>query len=492
MAKGRRIFKSVSVLMMAVVLMTGPGWNTGAKALAAEGNDVNKYAAEADGDASENKADASTNKIKRQPGDWGQISEADTEYLAKCVNKDVDSVSTDDIYDGVWVAGLPDSVPATGVAWKFASDPFGGFEDRLNVYDGTTLLREGADYRVKYKNNKKADSTAEVYIVGRGNYSGTVMKTFKITEPTDTFTSNDDAVKLKASMIKKDPDVKLVYSGGKAGVADAFYVAVGKNEEADNYKELKGESIEDYRTNSVSDNAKLDYVYQVMDEVKPGSCTVIITGINGYKGTVKKKFKIAKYNISDGENVDNGISELSVDIRLEDKEVYLVKGGAKPEVEVMAGEVVLRKGVDYSVKYSGNKKVAEGDEEVKGSPCVTVTGKGCFMGSYKEYFDIADPASVSDDEVPVEEEKTEGISIAKAKVSVTASKVYDGMEQTLNPEDITVLVGGTPATFEIDPSTYTKNVNSGTGSVKIRGTGEYCGSKEVKFKIAKRKIELLN
>ena len=491
MAKGRRIFKSVSVLMIALILMTEPGWNTGMKALAADGNDVNTYAAVSVGDASKNKTDASSNTIKRQPGEWGQISEADTEYLAKCVNKDIDSVSTDDIYDGVWVAGLPDSVPATGVAWKFASDPFGGFEDRLNVYDGTTLLREGADYRVKYKNNKKANSTAEVFIVGRGNYSGTVKKTFKITEPTDTFTSNDDAVKLKASMIKKDPDVKLVYSGGRAGVADAFYVAVGKNEEADDYKELKGESIEEYRTNSVSDNAKLDYVYQVMDEVKPGNCTVIITGINGYKGTVKKKFKISKFNISDAENVDNGISELSVDIRLEEKDVYLVKGGAKPEVEVMAGEVVLRKGVDYSVKYSGNKKVAEGDEDVKGSPCVTVTGKGCFMGSYKEYFDITEPP-VSDDEVPVEEENTEGISIAKAKVSVTASKVYDGMEQTLDPEDITVLVGGEPASFEIDSSTYTKNVNSGTASVKIKGTDEYCGTKVVKFKIARKTIELLN
>ena len=180
-----------------------------------------------------------------------------------------------------------------------------------------------------------------------------------------------------------------------------------------------------------------------------------------------------------------------MDIRLEEKDVYLVKGGAKPEVEVMAGEVVLRKGVDYSVKYSGNKKVAEGDEDVKGSPCVTVTGKGCFMGSYKEYFDITEPP-VSDDEVPVEEENTEGISIAKAKVSVTASKVYDGMEQTLDPEDITVLVGGEPASFEIDPSTYTKNVNSGTASVKIKGTDEYCGTKVVKFKIARKTIELLN
>jgi hypothetical protein len=113
------------------------------------------------------------------------------------------------------------------------------------------------------------------------------------------------------------------------------------------------------------------------------------------------------------------------------------------------------------------------------------------MGSYKEYFDITEPP-VSDDEVPVEEENTEGISIAKAKVSVTASKVYDGMEQTLDPEDITVLVGGEPASFEIDPSTYTKNVNSGTASVKIKGTDEYCGTKVVKFKIARKTIELLN
>ena len=74
MTKGRRIFKSVSVLMIALILMTEPGWNTGMKALAADGNDVNTYAAVSVGDASKNKTDASSNTIKRQPGEWGQSS----------------------------------------------------------------------------------------------------------------------------------------------------------------------------------------------------------------------------------------------------------------------------------------------------------------------------------------------------------------------------------------------------------------------------------
>ena len=41
------------------------------------------------------------------------------------------------------------------------------------------VLKQGTDFTVAYKNNKKV-GTAKVTIAGKGNYSGKVVKTFKI------------------------------------------------------------------------------------------------------------------------------------------------------------------------------------------------------------------------------------------------------------------------------------------------------------------------
>jgi len=52
---------------------------------------------------------------------------------------------------------------------------------KLNIVvkDGNVTLKNGADYTVSYKNNKKV-GIATVVITGKGNYTGTVTKTFKI------------------------------------------------------------------------------------------------------------------------------------------------------------------------------------------------------------------------------------------------------------------------------------------------------------------------
>ena len=48
------------------------------------------------------------------------------------------------------------------------------------IKDGNMTLKEGIDYTIEYKSNKKI-GTATVTITGKGNYTGTVIKTFKIT-----------------------------------------------------------------------------------------------------------------------------------------------------------------------------------------------------------------------------------------------------------------------------------------------------------------------
>lgn len=49
----------------------------------------------------------------------------------------------------------------------------------LALRRGKTTLKNGVDYTVQYKNNKNI-GTATVKITGKGNYRGSVSKTFAI------------------------------------------------------------------------------------------------------------------------------------------------------------------------------------------------------------------------------------------------------------------------------------------------------------------------
>ena len=49
----------------------------------------------------------------------------------------------------------------------------------FTIIDGTNILKEGKDYTLKYSSNKKV-GTATITITGKGNYTGTTKRTFKI------------------------------------------------------------------------------------------------------------------------------------------------------------------------------------------------------------------------------------------------------------------------------------------------------------------------
>ncbi len=50
----------------------------------------------------------------------------------------------------------------------------------VTVQDGNTTLTEGTDYTIEYSNNTNAGTSAKATITGKGNYTGTVEKTFTI------------------------------------------------------------------------------------------------------------------------------------------------------------------------------------------------------------------------------------------------------------------------------------------------------------------------
>ena len=120
------------------------------------------------------------------------------------------------------------------------------------------------------------------------------------------------------------------------------------------------------------------FTLQFINNVNAGKATLIFTGINGYSGTLKRTIKIDPFDIA-------ADTEDAFHVELE-TEVGFCKTGAVPKPVITFNGTVLTEGKDYTLKYANNKKVA-GSGDLK-APTVTITGKGNFKGTRTVTFDI--------------------------------------------------------------------------------------------------------
>ena len=130
----------------------------------------------------------------------------------------------------------------------------------------------------------------------------------------------------------------------------------------------------------------------------------------------------------------------------------------EPVVTVKDGETTLTLGTDYEVAYSNNVNA--------GTATVTITGKGNYSGETAATFTI------------VKSMTNDGITIA-----AIADQTYTG--SAIEPA-VTVKDGETTLALGTDYTIgYSANVNVGTATATITGKGNYSGSREVLFTIAK-------
>jgi hypothetical protein len=115
-------------------------------------------------------------------------------------------------------------------------------------------LKKGTDYTLSYKNNTKV-GTATVTITGKGDYAGTITKSFKI----------------KAASISK---AKV------ASVSNKVYTG----------KAIK--PTPSVKLGSKTLKKGTDYTVSYSNNIKTGKATITIKGKGNYTGTVKKTFKI--------------------------------------------------------------------------------------------------------------------------------------------------------------------------------------------------------
>ena len=205
----------------------------------------------------------------------------------------------------------------------------------VTVKSGTAVLKNGTDYTVSYYNNKNAGN-ATVVVIGKGYYSGTVVRSFKIKKATitDSSVSTISAQQFTGSAIKPSPAVKIGTKTLTAGT---------------------------------------DYTLSYTDNTSIGTACVTVTGKGNYTGTVKRTFGITARNIS------------SVKVSVPTNETY-TGNEITPDLFISYGSYSFTKDTDYTVAFSNNLNV--------GTATVTITGKGKLNGSKTVSFTI-EPADIS-------------------------------------------------------------------------------------------------
>lgn len=192
---------------------------------------------------------------------------------------------------------------------------------------GGRTLKNGTDFTVSYKNNTEP-GTATLKVTGKGNYSGSVSKTFKITARA----INDVEVTV--------PDT--VFTG----------------------EQVKPDVVVSYGSYQfISDS---DYTLSFKDNINIGTASVVVTGKNHLSGSRTVTFPIEKADISS--------TEIAV------KNATFTGSAIKSDVDVRLGNVTLKEGTHYTLYYKNNVNA--------GTAQVTISGKGSLEGAVTMSFTI--------------------------------------------------------------------------------------------------------
>lgn len=286
----------------------------------------------------------------------------------------------------------------------------------VTIKDGTKTLVENRDYTLIYINNVDVGE-AKINIVGIGDYTGKVIKTFNIKEK--NIVENKSISNLLYSSVEnqiysgieikpniqikdgnylliKDKDYALSYQNNtNVGTANIIIKGIGNYKDSTtktftitpkNISESSVKDIEDQKytgseikpsivvyDGSIKLIENQDYKLIFENNIEVGTASVTITGINNYDKTVIKNFNI----IQSDQQIKKKISE--VECSTIDDKIYTGKL-ITPEVILTDNEKTLIKNIDYILTYENNLNIGVGK--------VIITGVGDYIGTTEKEFNI--------------------------------------------------------------------------------------------------------
>ena len=381
---------------------------------------------------------------------------------------------------------------------------------KTTAYNKTTVQVKVGEKAVDVKNITLSDTEKTLYTGASYTPTYTVAPA-DYTDTTFVWSSSS------ATVAAVDPKTGMITAGSKAGSA-TITLSAKKNDEETAKAELKvnvirkpyaetltiapkavtlkapvaeykaGESVtlkaSTYPADVVTHEVKwssLDTSVATVDDygkvtaVKAGTATItgtIMDGVNYATSsivvTVVGALGDAADDLATGRYVEDGAWIGA--IADEDGNEYTYTGAAiKPEPNVYYGDILLTKGVDYTLAYKNNINAAR----TKNRPTVTVRLKGNYSGTLSQEFTIL-PKDLGDDDVTIN-----NVSALVKTKGKGASLTY--VEQTLNP--VITFNGKTLKNntdyelfyYDDDSDDVTAYASAGTYSISIKGIGNYAG-----------------
>ena len=354
----------------------------------------------------------------------------------------------------------------------------------ITVKYGNKTLKNGKDYTVSYQNNINA-GTAYVIIKGKGSYSGTVKRSFKINPAliykqctfykiaSQYYTGSQikpvPNIKNGTTTLKNGTDFTLTYQNNvNKGTAKVYIKGKGNytgscsltfsitarpvstlkiTVPSVTYNGKAQKPAVTVKYNNYTFKNGTDYTLSYKNNTKIGTATVTVKGKGKLSGTRSVTFKI------NAKPIKNAVITYNNSLTYNGSTL-------SPAVTVKYGNATLKKNTDYTVTYSNNVNAGTGT--------ITITGKGIYGGSVKKTFTI------------------KKLGISATAVSGTGNKVYTG--SAIKPVPA-VKVGGRTLKNGTDFTvSYKNNTEPGTATLSVTGKGNYSGSVAKTFKITARAI----
>ena len=368
---------------------------------------------------------------------------------------------------------------------------------------------------MSYSEDTKNVGEVTVTVTGKGNYSGTVTRTYKITPaPLKVTTGKAEKVydgkpltnetgSVEGLVNKETATVKPNGSQTVVGSTDNTYTIEWGTAQSKNY-EVKSEDLgkltvtaqsidpgtdpekpnPDYtgaKVNSPSDEvydgkehkwiptvtdkadkkleAGTDYTveYSTKNFKDVGTIKVTITGIGNYTGTVTRTYKI---------------TPKSVTVTAEDK--TKVFGETDPKLTATVAGTLGNDTVEYTLSRKTGEAVGKYEITVKGDK---------LQGNYTVTYAVGTLTITSQSIDPGTDPEKPNPDYTGAKVNSPKDSVYDGKEHKWSPtvtDKTKTLELGKDYTVEYSTSDFT---NVGTIEVTITGIGNYSGTVKRSYKV---------
>ena len=341
----------------------------------------------------------------------------------------------------------------------------------------TTTLREYdehaqyGDYKVSYLKNVDA-GTATVVITGAGGYTGTVKKSFKITQA-------DLAAEGTEAKIGVADSIPFVKNGAKPAIVVTAKMANGNTV---TLKEGKDYTVTYANNKAVSEGKNLT------EKKLP---LITVKGKGNFKGSIKQTFTITNKSLADKVN--------PITVTVTDVPANKNKGKfvSKPVVTDETG-TKLKEKTDYTLSYSllmanGEETKLDVKKDVVNEPGsivrITITGAGNYRGEGSvltaDYrITESDFKKVTVKVVPKTlPYTTKPVTLTEEDLILTM-KVGTGKQAVV--EELKLITDGDDTKDGYKIIGYKNNVNKGTAQVTLQGCGKYGGTKTVKFYIGTR------